>query len=126
MKPAARVVGLTVAALLVLAGCGDPQPSSPSPADLEAIDLTPDATITVDEDGFDPATLEIEAGTVIRLVNEGDEPHSFTAVDRFDTGRLEPGDDTTLVLTEPGEIAYRDVTDPDHEGTLTVLPEPTP
>jgi plastocyanin len=126
VKHAARVVGFSAAALLLFAACGDPEPSSPSPADLESIDLTPEVTITVDDDGFDPATLEVEAGTVIRLVNEGEGPHSFTAVDRFDTGRLEPGDDTTLVLTDPGEIAYRDVVDPDHEGTLTVLPDPTP
>jgi plastocyanin len=121
-----RTAAIVASSLLALAACGDSQPSSPSPADLEAIDLTPEATITVDADGFDPPTLEVEAGTVIRLVNEGDEAHSFTAVDRFDTGRLEPGDDTTLVLTEPGEIPYRDVTDPDHQGTLTILPDPTP
>lgn len=119
-------IALAATSLLVLTGCGDSQPSSPSPADLESIDLTPEATITVDGEGFDPPILEVEPGTVIRLVNEGDEPHSFTAVDRFDTGRLEPGDDTTLVLTEPGEIPYRDVTNPAHEGTLTILPDPTP
>lgn len=121
-----RIATIVAASLLALVACGSSEPSSPSPADLEGIDLTPEATITVDEGGFDPSTLDVEAGTVIRLVNEGDEVHSFTAGDRFDTGRLDPGDDTTLVLTEPGEIVYRDVTSPDHEGTLTILPDPTP
>ena len=115
---------VVVGAALVLAACGEPEPSSPTPADLGAIDFTPVHTITVDEDGFDPAALEVQAGDVIRLVNEGEELHSFTADERFDTGRLEPGDDTTLVLSEPGEIPYRDLTDPEHEGTLTVVDAP--
>jgi plastocyanin len=118
------IAGLVAASLLALTACGDSEPSSPSAADLESIDLTPEVTIVVDEAGFDPATIEVAPGTVIRLVNEGDEPHSFTAEERFDTGRLEPGEDTVLVLTEPGEIPYLDVADPDHEGTLTILPDP--
>jgi plastocyanin len=108
-------------AAIVLSGCVDPKPSSPTAADLAEIDLSPDHTITVDADGFDPAALEVEAGDVVLLVNDGDEPHSFTAEERFDTGRLAPGDETTLVLTEPGEIPYRDLEAPDHEGTLTIV-----
>ncbi len=50
--------------------------------------------------------------------------HSFTAEERFDTGRMEPGDETTLVLTEPGEIPYVDLEDEGHEGVLTVVPAP--
>jgi plastocyanin len=75
----------------------------------------------VSEDGYEPDTLEVRAGEVVLLVNGGDELHSFTADDqRFDTGRMEPGEETTLVLTEPGESTFHDVEAPDHEGTLTV------
>jgi plastocyanin len=105
----------------LLAACVDPKPSSPTAADLRAIDLTPDQTITVDETGFRPAAVEVTAGDVVQLVNEGDELHTFTADERFDTGRMEPGDDTTIVLTEPGEIPYQDLEDPDHTATLTVV-----
>jgi plastocyanin len=111
-------------AAVVSSGCVDPKPSSPTAADLAEIDLSPDHTITVDGDGFHPGTLEVEAGEVVLLVNDGSEPHSFTAEERFDTGRLEPGDETTLVLTEPGEVPYRDLEAPDHEGTLTVVESP--
>lgn len=116
-----RVFVFAAGAASVLVGCGA-DPSAPTPEDIRAIDVSPDHTITVDEDGFDPAALEIRAGEVVLFVNGGDEPHSFTAEDRFDTGRLEPGEDTTVVLTTPGEITYQDVEDPDAEGTLTVLP----
>jgi plastocyanin len=116
----ALVVAL-VAGLALLGACVDPKPSSPTPEDLREIDLSPDHTITVDEDGFEPARLEVEAGDVVLLVNEGEGLHSFTADERFDTGRMEPGEETTLVLTEPGEIPYRDLEAPDHEATLTVV-----
>jgi plastocyanin len=116
-----RAVALLFAVAL-LAGCGDPDPSSPTAADLEAIDVSADHTIVVDEDGFEPASLEVVAGDVLLLVNDGEEVHSFTADEaRFDT-RMEPGDETTVVLTEPGEVSFHDAEDPDHEGTLTVVP----
>lgn len=113
-------ISLLVAGLLTT-GCVDPEPSSPTPADLAEIDLSPDHTITVDERGFDPAALEIRAGEVVLLVNDGRRPHSFTAQERFDTGRMEPGEETTLVLSEPGEIRYRDLEDPGHEAVITVV-----
>src|SRR3546814_12090078 len=74
-----------------------------------------------DERGFSPAELEIASGDVVLLVNDGDSAHSFTADERFDTGRMLPGEETTLILTEPGEIPYRDLENPDTEGTLTVI-----
>lgn len=101
--------------------CGPAEPSGLTPEDLREIDLSPDHTITVDADGFAPRELEITSGEVILLVNEGDELHSFTAAERFDTGRMEPGEETTLVLTEPGEIPYEDLEHPKAEGTITVL-----
>jgi len=117
MKRAA--LAAMVAAALV--ACGDPDPSPPTPQDLAEIDVSPDHTITVDESGFDPGALEVEAGEVIQLVNQGDDPHSFTAADQeFDTGRMLPGEETTLVLTEPDEITFFDAEDPDHEGSLVV------
>jgi plastocyanin len=109
--------------VLVLAACGGPDPSPPTPADIQDIDLSVDHTIVVDDDGFDPETLEVTAGEVLRLVNEGDGVHSFTSEDRsLDTGRLQPGDDVTLVLTEPGTVTFFDVEAPTHQGTLTVRP----
>ncbi|MEQ1787772.1 MAG: cupredoxin domain-containing protein [Acidimicrobiales bacterium] len=117
----ARVALAAGAFALVLAGCGDSDPSPPTAADLREIDLSVDHTIVVDDDGFAPSTLELEAGEVVLIVNEGGAVHSLTADDRgFDTGRMQPGDDTTLVLTEPGEYPFHDVEDPDRTGTLTV------
>lgn len=119
-----RPTGRLAAALLLAAGlaaCGEADPSPPTAADLEEIDVSVDHTITVDDDGYSPAALEIEAGEVVLLVNEGDGPHSFTADDQeFDTGRLLPGEDTTLVLTEPVTVTFHDLEAPERTGTLTV------
>ena len=117
-------IGPAAAAVLGIAlqtgACADPVPRSPTPADLEAVDLSADHTITVDEAGFEPAHLEIDAGEVVVLVNEGNEGHTFTAEERFDTGLMEPGDETTLILGEPGEIPYWDDEAPDHTATIVV------
>jgi plastocyanin len=114
---------VAVAALL-LGGCADSNPSPPTAEDLADIDLSPDVTITVDEDGYDPDEVEDEAGTVFLLVNDGDEPHSFTADDHaFDTGILLPGEETTLVLTEPGTHPFHDTEAPEHDGELRVVPQ---
>jgi len=115
-----RTLPLLPLALLV-AACVDPEPSTPDAADLESLDLAPDHTVLVDEDGFSPEVLDIESGDVVLLVNEGDEIHSFTADElAFDTGRMEPGDETTLVLTEAGEVTYHDREDPDRTGSIVV------
>ena len=115
---------LAALAVLALAACGDPDPSPPTPRDLADLDVSPDHTITVDEDGYEPSSLEVEAGEVILLVNEGEGDHTFTADDQeFDTGRLRPCEETTVVLTEPDEITFFDVEDRDHEGSLVVRPQ---
>lgn len=119
MSRTSAVLASAVALTALLGGCVEPRPSSPTPDDLRAIDLSPDHTITVDADGFSPSSLEIDPGEVVLLVNEGTGLHSFTAPEHFDTGRLEPGEDTTLLLTDPAEITYRDL-ESDHEGTLTI------
>lgn len=125
MHRASKAVGgLCLVAGTVLAGCGDPKPSSPTAADLAKIDFTPDHTLTVDEDGFHPATLMVRAGDVLLLVNDGTGLHSFTAETRFDSGRMHPGDETTMVLSTPGEIPYSDLENPDHTATITVEPRP--
>ena len=117
-----RLVAIAALGALLLSSCVDSAASPPTPSDLADIDLSPDHTLTVSEDGYDPTELSVETGEVILLVNDGDGPHSFTADDQsFDTGRMLPGEETTLVLTEPGTHDFHDVEAPEHEATLTVV-----
>lgn len=84
--------------------------------------MSPDAEISVDESGFDPSTVTIRAGDVLLVRNTGDEPHEIADLDEIDSGRLEPGDEITIVLLDPGRFTYRDALEPDHEGTVVVEP----
>jgi plastocyanin len=117
----AAVVAAAAACLLVACSSG---PQEPGPHDLERFDVKTKATITVDEDGFSPAQLTITAGDVIEVVNEGADAHDAIGGDRFDTGKIEPGDTVALVMTKPGTIRYHDRFAADHKATLTVRPDP--
>ena len=119
----AAVVAVALAVALAT-GCGDRDPSPPTAADLAEIDTSPDHTITVDEDGYEPRELTVRSGEVVLLVNEGEELHSFTeATGELNTGRMQPGDETTLVLVQPGTYTFYDEEAPDHEGRLRVEPQ---
>ena len=109
-------------ALALVGACGSSDPSPPTARDLAEADLSPDHTITVDEDGYEPADLEVEAGDVVLLVNAGDEVHSFSTHEgELETGRMEPGDETTVVLRDPQVVRFHDIEAPEHEGSLTVV-----
>jgi hypothetical protein len=47
----------------------------------------------------------VEAGTTLTVSNQGEMPHTFTAVDRsFDSGVLEPGESWQLTVPEAGNV----------------------
>ena len=109
-----------VAALIVLAGCGNHGNTTAPRVDVDEFDAV--GEITVDEDGFRPDHLDVTSGDTVTLRNEGDEPHTFTAADGFDTGPLQPSDEVALRLEEVGTVTYRDDRDPAHRGAIEVGP----
>lgn len=63
--------------------------------------------ITIEDFAFKPEPLTVAKGTVVRVVNRDDAPHTATADDdSFDTGELAEGDAAEITLSEPGEVAY--------------------
>lgn len=109
------------AAVLVLAGCGDHGSTTAPRVDPDEFD--PVATIAVDENGFTPERVEIVSGDTVTLVNQGDEPHTFTAAEEFDTGVLQPGDEVALRLEAVGSVSYQDDREPEHRGVIEVRRE---
>lgn len=113
------------AVALIPTSCGDP-PDDPEPGRAQIRSEVPTVvdSVVVDDDGFDPVEVTITAGEGLELVNEGDAPHGFDGGEDLDTGLLEPGERSTLVLGEAGEYRFVDPAEPDHEGVVVVEPDP--
>jgi hypothetical protein len=126
-----RVVAIGALALLVLVplatGCGGDSEQTPTVA---SVDFTPKATIEVTDSG--PLTIdmadgssELQSGSVVLVTNTGRSDHRLVGtVDEtqlFDTGSLQPGNDTTLVVVADGDLHIAD-TATDREVTVRVTP----
>jgi plastocyanin len=56
---------------------------------------------------FEPATLEIKAGTTVEWVNTGKKVHTVTGDDSdWDSGKLQPGKKFSKVFDENGTFKY--------------------
>ena len=75
--------------------------------------------VSLDDDGVEDVT--IDAGTVIRFVNDGGDKHGATADDgSWGTGTLNAQDHFSRYFDETGEVGYHDKYDDDATGTITV------
>ena len=62
-------------------------------------------TILMRDSCFEGTAHFVPAGSTVTVVNEGEAPHSLTAVDdSFDTGTLQPGEEAEFVLDETGVV----------------------
>jgi plastocyanin len=57
--------------------------------------------------GYAPGTLRVQPGTWITWSNDGEDPHTVTAVDgSFDSGNLDPSQGFSWFFADPGTFAY--------------------
>src|SRR5829696_775057 len=87
--------------------------SAESPAPAEASG----ASISIFD--FEPATLEVAAGTTVVWTNTGQAPHTVTG-DFADSGVLESGQTFSHTFTETGEFGYVCAIHPQMTGTIRV------
>ena len=97
-----------------------------------------DATVTITDSAYDPATVTVTAGSVVTWNNGGAKAHTVTADDgSFDSGNLDPGQAFGNLFGTAGTFAYHDTADPTLKGSVIVTaaaptssgagtPEPTP
>ena len=74
-----------------------------------AIAATPEPAAMVESGDFffEPALLEVDAGTTVTWTNTGNAPHTATADDgTFDSGQLENGDTFSHTFDTAGTVAY--------------------
>jgi plastocyanin len=80
-----------------------------------------DLLVTILDFSFDPATLEIPAGTTVTWINDGEAPHTATAEDgSFDTGRLDAGQEGSHTFDRPGTYDYACAFHPQMVGAIIV------
>ena len=121
------VFGLGVLGLgLVVASCAGDHQAEPT---IESVNFTPRLIVSVDDNGFHVAKGETDnpsisadpasapEGTVIEIRNAGSVDHRVTNDAAIDTGVMQPGDSTTVVLTTAGDLELHDATS---GATLTI------
>jgi plastocyanin len=76
-------------------------------------------TVEMRDFEFFPAKLTVNEGTEVAWVNRDSVPHNAVA-EAFDTGNLNGGEGTSIVLDEPGTYSYVCTYHPGMEAILTV------
>ena len=78
-----------------------------------------EATVSIVDFAFEPATLEVSAGTTVVWTNAGQAPHTVTG-DFADSGVLESGQTFSHTFTETGDFSYVCAIHPQMTGTVRV------
>ena len=77
--------------------------------------------VSIEDFFFSPADVDVQAGTTVTWVNEGNVAHTVTSDDgQFDSGVLMPGDSYTVVFMGRGTITYHCAIHPSMRGSVTV------
>lgn len=116
LTAAAGVFGAGAAALLV--GCapgGSPEPV-PSDDDVEAV-----VTVTVSDNRYEPAEVEIAPDQAVRWVFVGPNEHDVVAEDRSFVSELMVEGSYTHQFSEEGEYAYICSIHPEMQGVVRVV-----
>ena len=106
-RPTSRVRAVALAAVLgasfVVSACGSDSDADPAATGTGSIATN----LTIKDFAFSPQPLEVPMGTVVKVVNEDDAPHTATADDTsFDTGDLGWGESKDITLSAEGEITF--------------------
>ena len=99
-----RILTIPLATVaLVVAGAVAASAGGGGHAGGACLAFTEGDTITMRDSCFEGVAHTAAAGATITVVNQGDLPHTLTAVDgSFDTGTVRPGASRTIALDEPG------------------------
>jgi hypothetical protein len=114
---ARRALGTAFACAVVLGTPACTRTELPDGEDLADVDLTPSAELLLVDDGS-PLEVEVDTAAVLLIRNDDAEPHRLRG-EGFDTGLLEPGDETLVTFAEPATIEFTDHLG-DLTGTITV------
>jgi plastocyanin len=78
-------------------------------------------TVYIQDFYFSPASINIEPGTTVTWVNQGQAPHTATHTGgTFDSGTLQPGQSYSYTFNRAGTYAYYCQIHPNMTGTIVV------
>lgn len=81
----------------------------------------PGPTVTASDDKFEPATLNVQPGTVVRFVNNGQHVHTVTdRGGKFDSGDISAGGNYTVTFQTSGTYKFYCKHHKGMEGTIVV------
>lgn len=126
----ATPVGVTPAPSTTSSATGVPPAAATAPpasTPTAGASQTPQA-VTIADFAFEPATLEVPVGTVVRWTNADSFGHTVTSGEdgsddgRFDSQALEPGDEFEVVFDTAGSYSYFCDFHPNMTGVIEVVP----
>ena len=107
-----KTIQCAVAAALLIGAFGVVSPAPP----------TATATVHIKNFAYVPPNLTIHAGERVTFVNDDDEAHTVTAIDKsFDSTGMDTDDKWQHVFAKPGTYKYFCQMHPYMKGTVTVL-----
>ncbi|WP_345044945.1 cupredoxin domain-containing protein [Streptomyces sannanensis] len=80
--------------------------------------------VTIADNAFSPAVLEVTVGTVVTWTNQDSEPHTVTSQGEgpMNSGELGRGQAYSQTFTEPGTYTYHCTLHPGMHGEIVVRP----
>ena len=110
-------IALTLAAALLAA------PSAPPPQAAKAL---PGTVVHMHDFKFVPSTLTVAVGTRVTIINDDDEAHTASALDKsFDSAGLDSHESWTHVFARAGSFPYVCELHPYMKGLIVVRPRST-
>jgi plastocyanin len=82
----------------------------------------PDVNINITDDGYEPRSITIAAGTIVRWENVGHQMHTVTSdTGLWDSQEMDTGRSVRVFFAKPGTYTYRCTSHPDKlRGTVIV------
>ena len=88
---------------------------------LDSVHAQGGTAVSIVDFAFQPASIEVPAGSTVTWTNTGAAPHTVTADDgAFDSGQLKPGATFSQTFTTPGTYTYHCEIHPQMTGTVVV------
>jgi len=101
-------------------------PASPNgPVRAAGYEAPATATVTIQDDGFQPASLNLQPGTVVRWTNTGSQIHTVSSQDnRWSSRDIAPGETYSATVQYPGTYSYCCRHHTGMQGTIVVASAP--